>query len=140
MLTINATDVRNNWSAVSDSVIREKPKFIKKTRDNLFLSNFSVLEEILAAYTFSADEFHEDDGSITLSLKEIDLIENGLSLEDAVNKLTKSILEYSEDYYKDFSYWARGNRRTHIPYVFKSLIMNDVELIEGLITCHPGKI
>jgi len=139
MLTINATDVRNNWSAVAESVIREKPKFIKKTRDHMFLSNISVLEDLLAAYTFSADEFHEEDGSITLSLNEMDLIENGLDRQDAVTKLAKSILEYSEDYYKDFPYWARGNRRPHMPYVFKSLIMNDVELIGGLITCHPGK-
>ena len=30
MLTMNATEVRKNWSEVSESVIREKPKFIKK--------------------------------------------------------------------------------------------------------------
>ena len=140
MLTTNATYVRNNWSAVVDSVIRDKPRFIKKTRDHLFLSDFNVLEDLLTAYTFSADEFYEEDGSVTLSLNEIDIIENGTNREDAVNKLAMSIFEYSEEYYKDFSYWARGSRRTHIPYVFKSIVLNDVELIERMITCHPGKI
>ena len=45
MLTMNATDVRKNWSEVSESVIREKPKFIKKTRDYMMLSNMEFINE-----------------------------------------------------------------------------------------------
>ena len=140
MFTINATNVRNEWSSIVDSVIREKPTFIKRTRDYMFLAEISLIENLLSAYNFSADEFIEDDGSVTLSLNEIDLVENGKNKDEALFNMAKSILEYSEDYYNDFPYWAVGNRKAHIPYVFKALIINNVEKIGELITCHPRKI
>jgi hypothetical protein len=140
MTTINATTVRNEWSSVSDSVIREKPAFIKKTRDYMFLSDIKTLEVLLSAYSFTANEFIEDDGSVTLSLVEIDLVENGADKQEALNNLSSAILEYAQDYYNDFAYWARGDRKQHMPLVFKTLIINDINKIRGLIKCHPGEI
>ena len=141
VITINATDVRNDWSAVVDSVVRDKPKFIKRTRDYMFLSDIKIVENILEAYNFTAQKFVEDDGSITLCLNEIeDLAENGGDEREAVLNLAKGILEYAEIFYDDFNYWAVGDRISHIPYVFKALILNDAEKIGGLITCRPGKI
>ena len=140
MNAINAAQVRNEWSLVSASVIREKPAFIKETRDYMLLSAVDTVEEMLTAYNFTADVFVEEDGSITLSLHEIDLIENADNEHDAVKKLACAILEYSEDFYNDFAYWARGARRSHIPYVFKALILNNTEKIGGLIKCRRGKI
>ena len=77
MLMEQATNVRKEWSAVCDSVVHEKPKFIKRTRDKLWFSNLDTMTEILSAYKFTAEKYIEDDGSITLSLNEIDLVENG---------------------------------------------------------------
>ena len=139
MLVLNATTVRNEWSAVVDSVIREKPKIIKRTRDYIFLSDIATIESLLSAYSFTADMFSEDDGSITLSLNEIDLVENGANEQAALQKLAAAILEYAEDYYNDFAYWSRGERKAHLPYVLKALILNDAEKIGGLIACRPGK-
>ena len=140
MLAINATTARNEWSSLVETVIREKPAIIKKTRDYLFFSNMNVLESILAAYSFNAETLIEDDGSVTISLDEIDLVENAPNIQEAVSKLAHAILEYSEDYYNEFSYWSRGDRKTHIPYIFKALILNDVNKIGGLIKCRRGKI
>jgi hypothetical protein len=140
MNVINATTVRNEWSSVSDSVIREKPAFIKKTRDYMFLSDIKTLEYLLSAYSFTANEYIEDDGSVTLSLVEIDLVENGKDKQEALSKLSCAILEYCQDYYNDFAYWARGDRKQHMPLVFKALIINDANKIRGLIKCHHGKI
>ena len=139
MNAINATRVRNEWSSISESVIREKPVFIKKTRDYMFLSDVSTAEQMLSGYSFTADMYTEDDGSITMSLAEIEIVENGLDEQEAKGKLARAILEYSEDYYNDYAYWARGRRKAHIPYVLKSLILNDAERIGGLITCRHGK-
>ena len=139
METINATEVRSEWSAVVDSVVREKPIVFKRTRDLLFLSDIELLSELLSAYTFNAQVYTEDDGSITVSLDEIDLFENGANEADALENLSKAILEYSEDYYADYSYWSRGNRKAHKPYVFKALILNDIEKIGGLIKCRHGE-
>ena len=139
MLTINATDARNEWSTVVDSVMREKPRFIKRTRDYMMLSDIRLIESLLSAYTFTAIILNETDGSVTLSLNEIDLVENAINLEEAVTKLAKGIVEYAEDFYNDFAYWATGSRKSHIPYVIKALIINDVHRIGGLIQCQHGK-
>ena len=139
MRVINATNVRNEWSSISDSVIREKPAFIKKTRDFMFLSSIGTLEDLLSAYTFTAISYIEDDGSVTLSLAEMDIIENGRDEQHALNKLAAAILEYAEDYYNDYAYWSRGQRKTHIPYVLKALVINDSKKIGGLIKCRRGE-
>ena len=60
-------------------------------------------------------------------------------MPSAIKKLANAILEYSEDYYKDFAYWSRGGRKSHVPYVFKALILNDIDKIGGLIKCSNGK-
>jgi len=139
MKTINATQVRSDWSAVVDSVVREKPILFKRTRDILFLTDIELLGELLSAYTFNASVYTESDRSVTISLDEIDLVENGADEADALEKLAKAILEYSEEYYADYSYWSRGNRATHKPYVFKALILNDTKKIGGLIKCRHGE-
>ena len=140
MVAINATKARNEWSSLVESVIRERPAFIKKTRDYLFFSDMSVLENILSAYSFHAETLVEDDGSVTISLDEIDLIENAPDMPGAISRLAHAILEYSSDYYNEFAYWSRGSRKSHIPYVFKALIINDADKIGSLIKCRRGKI
>ena len=83
MIMEQATTVRKEWSAVCDSVIHNKPKFIKRTRDRMWFSNLDTMSEILSAYHFTAQRFVEDDGSVTLSLNEIDLVENGKDEQEA---------------------------------------------------------
>jgi hypothetical protein len=138
---ISATDARKDWSQVFDNVVREKPQFIRRTRDNVLMANLEFFKDILEVYTFTAKEFIEDDNSITLSLNEIDLVENGATESDAKLKLAADILEYAEDFYNDFNYWnAAPNRKKHIPYVLKALILQDVNKIGDLIQCQSGKI
>jgi len=140
MLMEQATNVRKEWSAVCDSVIHDKPKFIKRTRDRMWFSNLETMSEILAAYTFTADRYVEEDGSVTLSLNEIDLIENGENEQAARIALGKSILEYSMDYYNNYALYSRSpNRKCHIPYIFKALIIDNPEEIGENIRCQDGK-
>ena len=140
MLTINSTDVRKNWSEVSESVIREKPTFIKKTRDYMFLSNIEFMDELLSGYSFSAVKYTEKDGSVTLSLNELDLVENGTDEKEAIDLLSKAILDYSVDFYNEFNVWSRyPNRKKEIPYIFKALILDDIKKIGACIKCQAGK-
>ena len=138
--TINSTDVRRDWSNVIDSVIRVRPAFIKRTRDELFLTNIDVLLSLLEAYEFIAAKYVEEDGSVTLSLDAIDLVENAKTESEAILRLSISILEYANDYYHDFSYWSRGNRASHIPYVLKAIILRDPQKIGESIVCRHGEI
>ena len=138
---MNATDVRKEWSTIVDNTVRQKPQFFKRTRDYLVLSDFHFMEELLAAYSYSAVRMDEKDGSITLALNEIDLVENGKDETEARVKLAASILEYADDYYNEFSYWSSApNRKSHIPYVFKALFIGDIQKIGDSIQCQAGKI
>ncbi len=140
MLMEQATVVRKEWSAVCDSVIHNKPKIIKRTRDKMWFSNLETMSEILQAYQFTAVKYIEDDGSVTLSLNEIDLIENGRDEEEARLNLARSILEYSFDYYEEYELYSRSpNRKKHIPYIFKAIIMEDPKKIGDLLQCQDGK-
>jgi hypothetical protein len=69
----------------------------------------------------------------------MNLAENAADLPDAISKLAHAILEYAEDYYREFHYWSRGSRKPHIPFVFKALILGDAEKIGGMIECRHGE-
>ena len=140
MLMEQATVIRKEWSAACDSVIHNKPKFIKRTRDRMWFSNLEIMEEILKVYKFTAESFIEEDGSVTLSLNEIDLIENGANEQEARLNLGKAILEYATDYYNEYELYSHTpNRKHHIPYIFKALIMDNPKQIGEEVVCHAGK-
>ncbi len=139
MLMEQATEVRKQWSAVCDSVVHDKPKFIKRTRDRLWFSNLSVMEDILGAYQFTAERYVENDGTVTLSLIEIDIIENGKEESEARLLLGKAILEYAMEYYNEYDLYSHApNRKSHVPYVFKALIMDDAYKIGECVLCRDG--
>ena len=140
MLMEQATNVRKEWSAVCDSVIHEKPKFIKRTRDKMWLSSLETMKNILDIYQFTAQKWIEEDGTVTLSLNEIDLVENGENEDAARFKLAQSILEYSVDYYNNYAVYSQSaNRKSHIPYIFKALIIDDAKQIGEIIQCQDGE-
>lgn len=140
MLTLNATDVRKEFSKTVDIAIREKPQFIKRTRDYLMLADLNFIDEILGAYQFTANRYLEADGSVTLSLNEMDLAENAENEASAKQKLAQSIMEYAEEYYDEFNLWnAAPNRKKHLPYVFKALIIDNAHKLGDLIQCQNGE-
>lgn len=67
--------------------------------------------EIMEVYQFTAIKYVEEDGSVTLSLNEIDLIENGKDEKEARIELGKAILEYSLDYYNEYGTYSRSRNR-----------------------------
>lgn len=140
MLMEQATNVRKEWSAVCDGVIHDKPIFIKRTRDKMWLSNLETMSEILHAYSFTAMKYVETDGSVTLSLNEIDLIENGETEQLARLSMAYAILEYAKEYYQNYNMYSHTpNRKGHVPYIFKALIMDEPEKIGESIRCQDGK-
>lgn len=140
VLVEQATTVRKEWSAVCDSVIHEKPKFIKRTRDKMWFSNLETISEILEVYHFTTLKYIEDDNTVTLSLNEIDLIENGRDEQEARLNMGKAILDYALEYYNEYQMYSRSpNRKKHIPYIFKALIIDDPEKIGDMLQCQNGK-
>ena len=141
MILEQATAIRKEWSRACDTVTHEKPLFIKRTRDKLWFSNLETMTDILDAYQFTAQLFPEPDGTVTLSLNELDLVENGKTEAEARNKLGNSILEYALEYYDNYTLYSHTpNRKKHIPYVIKALIIDDAVSIGRSILCQNGKI
>ena len=139
MESMNATDVRKDFSAVVDMAVREKPVFIKRTRDNLILSDRRLMLMLLRDYMLTARRYIEDDGSITLSLEEIDLVVNAGTDEAAKDALVSDLREYADDYYENYAAWSVApNRKDHLPYVIKVLATEDKTLIGAMIVCHDG--
>lgn len=138
--TLNATKARSKWSEFIDSVIRDKPQIIKRSRDYIFTSNMEMLKELLRAYTFNATTFIEDDETVTASLNEIDIIVNGNNKEEAFNLLADELLEYSNEYYDELHYWfLSNNRKSHLPYILNVLLQDDKEGVKNLIKCQAGE-
>ena len=140
MIAMNATEVRKEWSAVIDDVVRVRPALIKRTRDRMLLSDVGTILSLLSKYRFTAARFTEDDGSVTLSLNEIDLIENAPTEAEARHLLAESIMEYANEYYEQFALWSSApNRKDHVPFVLKALLTDDIHILEESIACRNGK-
>ena len=136
----SATEVRKEWSLFFDKAVREQPVFIKRTRDNAVLVDLRFMSILLEEYKYDCTKYIEEDGTITLSTKMLDLVENGDTEELAKNKMAESILEYAKEFYGEYDLWSNAsNRKNHIPYVFKALLLNDVSKIGDLIVCQDGK-
>jgi len=140
MISVNATEVRKEFSVFIDRAIREKPQFIKRTRDYLMMADVRFLEDLLAECVFTARSYPEEDGSVTLSLDALDLAENAPTQEECRAALARSILDYAEDFYGEYAlYAAAPNRKKHIPYVYKALILGNAEKVEASIECRDGR-
>lgn len=96
--------------------------------------------DILGTCQFTVIRYMEDDGSVTLSLNEIDIIENGKDDEEVRLKTGKAILEYSIEYHNKYElYSCSPNRKKHVPYIFKALIIGCPEKIGNMLQCQDGE-
>jgi len=139
MVIEQATNVRKNWSKVMDSVIRERPALIRRTRDNIWMIDADMFSLMLSDFNFTATKFVEPDNTVTLSLNEMDLICNGANEADAKIEMANCILEYAEEYYDNFYLYSKDNiRQKHIPYVLRALTMTPEEIGEILV-CQDGR-
>ncbi len=139
MQPMYSSEVRKEWSAVLDRVIREKPVFIQRTRDRAVLCSAETLWRLAEAQPLVADCFTEADGTITLSLRGVDLAANGETLPAARAALARDLQEYAEEYYREFALYSRApNRRDHLPYVLLALAAPSARALEEAIVCQNG--
>ncbi len=134
MQTINATDVRREFSQFIDTVVREKPVVVKRNRDYILSISLEQTVNLLANYRFHMNLFSEENGSITASLNELDLIINTTDRNNLKNLMAQEILDYAEDYFEQFSlYYNSTNRQKQFPYVLKAILADNLEEIAGFI-------
>ncbi|EGW40135.1 hypothetical protein [Desulfosporosinus sp. OT] len=131
---INATDVRRDWGSFIDHVVRFKPSLIKRNRDYLAAISLEHLEVVLSPYRFTLEHEKEVDGSLSGSLKELDIMTNAASLEALKTEIAKELIEYAQEYMDEFAkYYGAPNRKPHFPYVMRVLIQKDEDAVRGLL-------
>lgn len=134
MQTIQATQVRNNFSSVIDTVVREKPVMFRRNRDNIMLMSDVQILGLLNDCKFRAIYISEDDGSITATLEGFDLVVNEPDIEQAHIELTNELIEYSKEYIDNFQlHYSSTNRKQHFPYILRVLLAEDFNEVKGLI-------
>lgn len=140
MVAMTSSEVRSDWSRVMDSVVHVRPAFIKRTRDRMMLCNIDTIAQLVEGLRFVADRHDEDDGSVTLSLVDLDIAVNEPDEQTAIHSLAADISEYADEYYQNYEVYSKApNRRAHLPYVMKALTAQTLKELEGAVVCRVGK-
>ena len=137
MQPISSKKAYQNWNCLVESVLQNRPQIIDHRDDSMVLISATDLSALLSGIRYEATVKQEDDGSITLSLDALDLVVNAPTHEAAKRAMANCISEYAEDYYEDFEmYSAAPNRKGHLPFVIKALVVKKIREIAEAISCH----
>lgn len=132
---LNATDVRRDWGKFIDTIVHDKPKIVKRNRD-LFLSlSIQQVMVLLKNFSFKAQYLEENDGTVTATLDNFDLVVNEKDEFSAKRALAQELIDYAKDYFNDFQlYFNAPNRQSHFPYILSVLMQEDLDGVINLIS------
>lgn len=140
LIAINATDMRKNFGGYIDEIVRTKPIFVKRSRDYFMGISIEMARELVKDITFIVNKYIEEDNSITLDLKDFDLVVNEENEEKAIDSLVKDLREYSVEYYQDIKFWASDlNRKKQMKSILKVLLIEDDNELKESFVCQAGK-
>jgi len=86
------------------------------------------------AKTVLVNRYDEEDGSITLSTIDMDIVANGENLSTAKTAVASNLMEYAEEFLRESDLYGRDlNRRKHLPYIMRAIAAESVEELEEII-------
>ena len=136
MVSVNATDVRKNWSTYLDNV-RNKPIFIKRTHDFSALMDIKSLKLVLRYVPITYSKVTDKDGSIVISSNDMDVVSTGKDEQEALLNFTSDLVEYAQEFYDEFEFWSSApNRTKHIPMVLRILTADNSQEVENMLVCQ----
>ena len=139
MVSVNATDVRKNWSTYLDNV-RNKPVFIKRTHDFSVLMDIKSLKLALSYVPITYSKVTDKDGSIVISSNDMDVVSTGKDEQEALSNFTSDLVEYAQEFYDEFEFWSSApNRTKHIPMVLRILTADTSQEVEDMLVCQNGQ-
>ena len=107
----------------------------------MVLCSNETVRQLVRTTPIAANSFIEDDGSVTLSMVDVDLVVNADTIEAAKSELINDLVEYAEEYYQNFELYSRSsNRKDPLPLVMKVLTAASKEELEDAVQCQNGKI
>lgn len=137
MLTeINFAEARQGLTKLFDSVWHGSlPAIVNRRRaEEVLLLRRDLQEYILQTYAFKPEVLPEEDGSITVSLNEVDIAVNAQTLDEALNELVKELKIYAEDYRNKLQLFLHApNRRGHFPYILRVWLCDSDQQIKSFL-------
>ena len=89
-----------------------------------------VPNDAFREYKYHTVLSHGDDGSVTASVEELDIIVGASTEEEACLQLGKAIFEYSQEFCADYSRYSNlPGGHEQIPYVVKAILLGCPENI-----------
>ena len=134
------TNARAQLSTVFNRAVRdERPSMISRQggEQGVLMSRAALLR-LLEHNRFHVDVLPEDDGSITLWVRELDLGENAPTLREARAALIESVKQFVADYearfglYRHFTDWLARE-----PYVRRLSLAQDDEEVWAMLAPAP---
>lgn len=133
---LNLTDARKNFSSLYDQVsIAFRPTIIKrKKHEQVLVLRVDLQKMLLSHFSLKPEIIAEDDGSVTLSLDQLEIYVNSFSLEEAIDALVCDLKFYAQDYIERSQLFLHApNRQSHFPYLLRVLLCNDDEEVRNLL-------
>ena len=94
------------------------------------MKNSFVPNNAFSDYKYHTAIHHGDDGSVTASSEEMDIVVVARSEEEACLQLAKAIFEYSREFCADYSRYSNmPGGREQVPYVVKAILLGCPENI-----------
>jgi antitoxin YefM len=133
---IQFTEARNQFSTLYDSVFNTfNPTIIKrKQTEEIALLRVDLLQMVLVKFTLHPEILPEKDGSVTLTLDQLELYVNNLTFEAALADLIQDLKIYAQDYIARPQLFLQSpNRKGHFPYILRVLLCDSDSEIGSLL-------
>lgn len=130
------TDARSNLTGLYNKVYNDGQPVIVKRRqtEEVLLLRADLQKLLLDKYVFKPEVLHEDDGSVTLAMDDLELYANGGTIEEAAQDFVQDLKLYARDYVQRLQLFLNApNRRSHFPYVLRVLLCDSDEEIRRLL-------
>lgn len=138
MLAVNATDVRKEWGNYIDTIVRQKPVFVKRSRDYFACIDIDTLKLLVSNIKFNAEYEYDENNKVVMFIDGYDCVVSGNDVDDAKSKLLYDLREYAQQYFEDSNWSNDKQRASQIDELLKLTICTDEELLQDFI-CQPLK-
>lgn len=133
-MVVNATQVRAHFSEFIDNVVRDKPQFMKRSRDVIYSFSENQIQLLLEQYQFHVNVEQDEDASYNVTDDKFDLIGWGNTKEEAIIDFAEQLVDYAEEYYQEFALYSLApNRKHHFPYILHILTKHSIDEVRLLI-------
>ena len=139
---IYSSEARKHFGETLDKVdeykvpVEVKKKIAGGTKDFIFISKESYLS-ILDEIKLHVEVTNEEDGSVTLELKSLNLLAWGETIEEAIDDLAEDLMNYAEEYKSEIqSYLNAPDRKGHYIYLLKVWPLNTKNDVINALNIH----